>query len=62
MDTLKRDIGAKSVSELASMMKDRRAWRNHVHSHCDSVILEGPVIFYLLFSKSNLESSMEKIF
>ena len=32
VDTLKRDTGAKSVSELASMMKDRRVWRNHVHS------------------------------
>ena len=32
VDTLKRDTGAKSTSELATLMEDRKVWRNHVHS------------------------------
>ena len=32
VDTLKKDTGAKSTSELASLMEDRDVWRSHVHS------------------------------
>ncbi|CAJ1075970.1 uncharacterized protein LOC110253902 [Xyrichtys novacula] len=32
VDTLKKDTGAKSASELASLMKDCDVWRYHVHS------------------------------
>ena len=32
VDTLKKDTGAKSASELASLMEDRDVWRSHVHS------------------------------
>ena len=32
VDTLKKDTGVKSTSELASLMADRDVWRSHVHS------------------------------
>ena len=32
VDTLKKDTGAKSATELASLMEDRCVWRNHVHA------------------------------
>ena len=32
VDTLKKDTGAKSTSELASLMEDRDVWRSHVHA------------------------------
>ena len=32
VDTLKRDTGASSTSELATMMEDRAVWRTHVKS------------------------------
>ena len=33
VDTLKKDTGVKSTSELASLMEDRDVWRSHVHAH-----------------------------
>ena len=32
VDSLKKDTGAASTIELASMMRDRKLWRHHVHS------------------------------
>ena len=36
VDTLKRDTGASETSELATLMADRRIWKNHVKTRLRS--------------------------